>query len=125
MPFRTSTPANSFNAICLEAEFLLQIGISDRIAILIADRHSRWGLHGFLRDKLAGVAFELLDSIDERRAMNCFGGVLRQGRRGSLLQQVVNMPQSDGPRLAGSSRIDGKRQHGFHGAKLHGALHFR
>ena len=79
---------------------------------------------GFSGTNLSGSCSKSLEAIDERCAVDRFGSILRRGSRSPLLEQVVDVPESDGACLARGSRIDRERQHGFNGTKFDGALNF-
>jgi len=41
----------------------------------VADGHAGWGFDGFGGNEFFGVAVEVVDAVDERGAVNGFGGV--------------------------------------------------
>ncbi len=63
--------------------------------LVVADGHAGRGVDGFGGNEFCGVAFEVVDAVDEGSTVNCFGGV--RGWRGGceFFQKVGDMGTSD------------------------------
>ena len=89
---------------------------------VVADGHTGWSFDGFGGDEFCGIAFEFVDAVDKRVAVNCFGGVGEWSGGSPLLEDVIDMRAGDGAGLAGGRWVDGEGEHRFEGAKFDGTL---
>jgi hypothetical protein len=89
---------------------------------VVADGHSGWGFDGFRRNEFCGIAFELVDAVDESGAMNGFGGVGEWGCGGPLFEEIVDVRTGDGAGLTGGCGVDCQCEHGFESAEFNSTL---